>query len=178
MWIKTVGAQKQLYLAMIGSQQPILHPCRMTNLLKSFLSIHTNEQIEFSKTQDFSDQLPAFLRKWQGCCSSGYLIIESYQRMASVGGDLKAHTVPTPLLWAGFLPSDQAARGPIQPDLEYLYGWGIHSLSGQPMPGPHYSLSKEFFLMFSLNLPSFSLKPFPLVLLLSDRVKSQFPSYL
>ena len=117
---KTVGAQKQLYLAMIGSQQPILHPCRMTNLLKSFLSIHTNEQIEFSKTQDFSDQLPAFPRKWQGCCSSGYLIIESYQRMASVGGDLKAHTVPTPLLWAGFLPSDQAARGPIQPDLEYL----------------------------------------------------------
>ena len=38
---------------------------------------------------------------------------------------------------------DQAAQGPIQPGLEHLQGWGIHSLSGQPVPAPHYSHSKE-----------------------------------
>ena len=39
---------------------------------------------------------------------------------------------------------DQAAQGPIQPALEHLQGWGIHSLSGQPVPAPHHSCSKEF----------------------------------
>ena len=38
---------------------------------------------------------------------------------------------------------DQAAQGPIQPGLEYLQGWGIHNLSGQLVPAPHHSHSKE-----------------------------------
>jgi len=38
---------------------------------------------------------------------------------------------------------DQAAQGPIQPGLELLQGRGIHSLSRQPVPAPHYSHSKE-----------------------------------
>jgi len=38
---------------------------------------------------------------------------------------------------------DQAARDPIQPDLEHLQGWGIHNLSGQPVPAPHHSPGKE-----------------------------------
>ena len=38
---------------------------------------------------------------------------------------------------------DQAAQGPLQPGLERLQGWGIHSLSGQPVPAPYYSHSKE-----------------------------------
>ena len=37
----------------------------------------------------------------------------------------------------------QAAQGPIQPGLEHLQGWGIHSLSGQPVPAPHHCLGKE-----------------------------------
>ena len=37
----------------------------------------------------------------------------------------------------------QAAQGPIQPGLEHLQGWGIHNLSGQPVPAPHHSLGKE-----------------------------------
>ena len=38
---------------------------------------------------------------------------------------------------------DQAAQGPIQPALEHLQGWTIHSLSGQPVPERHHSLCKE-----------------------------------
>jgi len=37
----------------------------------------------------------------------------------------------------------QAAQGSIQPGLEYLQGWGIHNLSGQPVPAPHHSHRKE-----------------------------------
>ena len=37
----------------------------------------------------------------------------------------------------------QAAQGPIQPGLEHLQGWGIHNLSGQPVPAPHHSPGKE-----------------------------------
>jgi len=40
---------------------------------------------------------------------------------------------------------DQAAQGPIQPGLEHLQGWGIHKLSGQPIPAPHHSCGKELF---------------------------------
>ena len=55
--------------------------------------------------------------------------------MARVGRDLKDHQAPTPLPHAG-LPSSvsNTAQGPIQPGLEQLQGWGIHSLSGQPVP--------------------------------------------
>jgi len=38
---------------------------------------------------------------------------------------------------------DQAAQGPIQPGLEHFQGWGIHNLSGQPVPAPHRSACKE-----------------------------------
>ena len=38
---------------------------------------------------------------------------------------------------------DQAAQGPIQPGPEHLQGWSIYNLSGQPMPAPHHSHSKE-----------------------------------
>ena len=38
---------------------------------------------------------------------------------------------------------DQAAQGPIQSSLEDLQGQGIHNLSGQPVPAPHHSHSKE-----------------------------------
>ena len=42
-----------------------------------------------------------------------------------------------------YLIVDQAAQGPIQPGLEHLQGWSTHSLSGQPVPAPYYSLTKN-----------------------------------
>jgi len=38
---------------------------------------------------------------------------------------------------------DQVAQGPNQPGLEHLQAWGIHNLSGQPVPAPHHSLCEE-----------------------------------
>jgi len=57
---------------------------------------------------------------------------------------------------------DQTAQALIQPGLDQLWGWGIHSLSEQPVPAPHPSLGKELphdTQPKSLNLPSFKLKP-------------------
>jgi len=76
----------------------------------------------------------------------------------------------------GRQPAAQAAQSHIQPGLECLQGWGIHSLLGQPVPVPHHPLGvKNFFLISNLNLPCLTLKPFPLVLSLSTLVNSQFP---
>ena len=41
------------------------------------------------------------------------------------------HLVPTPCYVQSHQPPDQAAQSHIQPDLECLQGWGIHSLLGQ-----------------------------------------------
>jgi len=55
---------------------------------------------------------------------------------------------------------------------------GATASLGQPVPGPHHLQSKEFLLIFNLNLPSFSLKPLPLVLSLHALVKSPSPALL
>ena len=68
----------------------------------------------------------------------------------------------------GHQPLDQAAQSHIQPGLECLQGWGIHSLLGQPVP----MRVKNFLLISNLNLPCLSLKPFPLVLSLSTLINS------
>ena len=41
----------------------------------------------------------------------------------------------------GRQPPDQAAQSHIQPGLECLQRWGIHSLLGQPVPVRHHPLS-------------------------------------
>ena len=64
------------------------------------------------------------------------LIIEflsQNHRMAWVEKDHNAHAVPTPCYVQGHQPADQAAQSHIQPGLECLQGWGIHSLLGQPV---------------------------------------------
>jgi len=38
------------------------------------------------------------------------------------------HPVSSPLPWQGHQPLDQTAQSHIQPGLECLQGWGIHSL--------------------------------------------------
>ena len=37
-------------------------------------------------------------------------------------------------------PLDHAAQSPIQPGLEHFQGWGIHNLTGQPVPVPHHTI--------------------------------------
>jgi len=54
--------------------------------------------------------------------------------MAWVAKDLKDHVVSTPCYVQGRQPAAQAAQSRIQPGLECLQGWGIHSLLGQPVP--------------------------------------------
>jgi len=43
----------------------------------------------------------------------------------------------------GHQPPDQAAQSHIQPGLECLQGWGIHSLLGQPVPVRHHPLGEK-----------------------------------
>jgi len=62
--------------------------------------------------------------------------------VARVEKDLKDHPVSTLLLWAGFT-LDQAAQSYIQPSFECLQGWGIHNLSGQPVPVRYHPPSKK-----------------------------------
>ena len=53
--------------------------------------------------------------------------------MAWVAKDHNAHPVPTPCYVQGRQPAAQAAQSHIQPGLDCLQGWGIHSLLGQPV---------------------------------------------
>ena len=78
----------------------------------------------------------------------------------------------------GRQPADQAAQSHIQPGLECLQGWGIHSLLGQPVQCVTTLCVKNFLLISNLNLPCLSLKPFPLVPSLSTLVNSYSPSCL
>ena len=52
--------------------------------------------------------------------------------MAWVEKDHNTHPAPTPCCVQGRQPAAQAAQSHIQPGLECLQGWGIHSLLGQP----------------------------------------------
>ena len=51
--------------------------------------------------------------------------------MAWIEKDHNDHVVSTPCYGQGCQPADQAAQSHIQPGLECLQGWGIHSLLGQ-----------------------------------------------
>ena len=98
--------------------------------------------------------------------------------MAWFEKDHNDHPVPTPCYVQGHQPADQAAQSHIQPGLECLQGWGIHSLLGQPVQCITTLWVKNFFLISNLNLPCLSLKPFPHVLSLSTLVNSRYPSCL
>jgi len=95
--------------------------------------------------------------------------------MAWVEKDHSAHPVPTPCYVQGHQPAAQAAQSHIQPGLECLQGWGIHSLLGQPVQCVTTLCVKNFFLVSNLHVPCFSLKLFPLVLSLSTLVNSHIP---
>jgi len=65
--------------------------------------------------------------------------------MAWVEKDHSDHVVSTPCYVQGRQPPDQAAQSHIQPGLECLQGWGIHSLLGQPVPVCHHPLGEKYF---------------------------------
>ena len=64
-----------------------------------------------------------------------------------------AHPVPTPCYVQGRQPAAQAAQSHIQPGLECLQGWGIHSLLGQPVQCVTTLWVKNFLLISNLNFP-------------------------
>jgi len=82
--------------------------------------------------------------------------------MVWVEKDHDDHPVSTPCYVQGHQPLDQAAQSYIQTGLEHMQGWVSHNLLGQPVAVSPHPLSEKFSLTSNLNLPSFSLKPFPL----------------
>ena len=60
--------------------------------------------------------------------------------------------------------SSISAQSPVQPDLGCLQGWGTTTSLYNLCHCLTTLYGKNFFLISNLNLPSFSLKPFPLVL--------------
>jgi len=84
--------------------------------------------------------------------------------MAWVEKDHNDHLVSTPCYVQGCQPPAQAAQSHIQPGLQCLKGWGIHSLLGQHVQSVTTFGVKNFLLLSNLHLPCLSLKPFPLVL--------------
>ena len=98
--------------------------------------------------------------------------------MAWVEKDHNDHLIPTSCYVQGHQPADQAAQSHIQPGLECLQGWGIHSLLGQHVPAHHHLCVKNFFLISNLNLLCLSLRPFPLVLSQATLINSHSPSCL
>jgi len=73
--------------------------------------------------------------------------------MAWVEKDHNAHLVSTSCYMQGRQPAAQAAQSHIQPGLECLQGWGIHSLLGQPVQCVTTLWVKNSLLTSNLNLP-------------------------
>lgn len=74
---------------------------------------------------------------WTTCLvlSSFWVIEPLNPTMVWVGKDL---------LLTGTLPLSQISPSPVQPGLAQFQGLGVHSFSGQPLPGPQHLFSKEF----------------------------------
>jgi len=75
----------------------------------------------------------------------------------------KGHQVQLPCSEQGHPQLYQVAQSLVQPGLECLQGWGFHHSSGQPVIVPHNPHCKRL-LPYTQDLPSLSVKQFPLVL--------------
>ena len=98
----------------------------------------------------------------------------SNRRIFRVGRDLEKTSSPTPCNEQGHLQLDPFAQNLVQPALESVWERGFHHVSGQCAQVPCHL----FFCISNLNLPSFSLKPLPLVLSPQTPLKSLSPSFL
>jgi len=67
-------------------------------------------------------------------------IIESFV----LEGTPRGHLVQPPSSKQGNRQLDQVAQSPVQSGLECFQGWGLHCLSGQPVPVFHHPHCKEF----------------------------------
>jgi len=79
-------------------------------------------------------------------------------------GTFRGHLAQPPCSEQQYLQLDQAARSPIQPGLERFRGGASTTSLGNLCQCFTTLIVKNFFLISSLSLPSFSLKPLPLVL--------------
>ena len=98
-------------------------------------------------------------------------------RMAQVGRDLKGHEAPTPMPQAGPPTSTpntrtRLPRAPSNRALNTYRNEAATTSLGSLFQHFTILIVKNFPLTSNLNLPSFNLKPFPLVLLLSTLSKS------
>ena len=100
--------------------------------------------------------------------------VSQNHRMAWVGGDLKAHSLQ-PLPWVGLPPTSSGCPGSHTTWPSAPPGMGHHSFSGQLCQLLFALWVKNFSQTSNLNLPSFSLKSFSLVLSLSVCAKSLSP---
>jgi len=69
-----------------------------------------------------------------------YRIIECF----ALEKTFRGHLVQLPRSEQGHLQLDQVAKSPVQPGLECFQGWGLHYLSGQPVPVFHHPHGKKF----------------------------------
>lgn len=90
--------------------------------------------------------------------------------MAWLRKDQKDQPIPTDCRGQGCHSLNQAAQSPIQPSLEYLWGWGIRSFSSSLCQCLTALWVKNFPLTCNLNHPCLTLKSFPPFLSLSDWV--------
>ena len=95
--------------------------------------------------------------------------------MVRAGRDLKDYLVPAPWHEQGHLPLDRVAQSSIQSGLEHFQGRASAASLGNLCQCFTTLMVKNFLLISNLNLPSFSLQPFPLVLSLHTLVKSPSP---
>jgi len=59
-------------------------------------------------------------------------------------GTSRGHLAQPPCSEQGHLQLDQVAQSLVQPGLECFQGWGLHYLSGQPVPVFHHPYGKKF----------------------------------
>jgi len=59
-------------------------------------------------------------------------------------GIFRGHLVQPPCSKQGHLQLDQVAQSAVQPGLECFQEWGLHYLSGQPVPVFHHPYGKKF----------------------------------
>jgi len=58
-------------------------------------------------------------------------------------GTFRGHPAQLPCSEQGHLQLDQVAQSAIQPGLECFHAWGLHDLSGQPVPVFHHLHCKK-----------------------------------
>ena len=59
-------------------------------------------------------------------------------------GTFRGQLAQPPCSEQGHLQLDQVAQSPIQPGFECFQEWGLHYLSGQPVPVFHHPYGKKF----------------------------------